>query len=373
MKIPYLTDPEIDFRPMTHSDLDLVVDFMSREHVVRWWFDEQPVRERFIGKINGSERLRPWLVLHRGAPVGYVQDYLLGDHPDYALAIGVEPSAVSLDLFIAEPGLVGKGFGPRVIERFCDLHIWTQPTVTGVTINPNPSNTRAVRAFEKAGLEKVGHVDLDAGPEVVMYRPRPEALVLCIRHGQSEGNQQNRWQGQTEWALTSRGRDQALRACERLAGFTGPVYTSPLGRCVETASIISSELGLGEPEVFEPLIEIDVGDFSGLTHDEASVSHPDAYAKWKARELMEYPSGESRQAHSDRMVAAITDLGRRHPGRKVMAVTHGGSLSALERACGVWTRGGNPNLAARWYSVDPVEPRSERLRLIDDADTHFQR
>src|SRR3712207_5152938 len=72
--------------------------------------------------------------------------------------------------------------------------------------------------------------------------PERQELFL-IRHGQSTANESGIWQGQMEFPLSEEGRSQARRVGLALAGkrFDG-LYSSPLGRALETAEIIAREM-----------------------------------------------------------------------------------------------------------------------------------
>src|SRR6185369_16506319 len=67
--------------------------------------------------------------------------------------------------------------------------------------------------------------------------------ILLVRHGESEGNAQERMQGSSDFPLTERGRTQA-RALAAWLGSQGlglqATYASPLRRAWETAEILSA-------------------------------------------------------------------------------------------------------------------------------------
>ena len=93
--------------------------------------------------------------------------------------------------------------------------------------------------------------------------------LILVRHGETEWNAQRRYQGHSDVPLSALGRRQAARAAERLAALKiDAVYTSDLGRALETAEIIAEQRGLevcAEPR----LRELNFGVFEGLTFDEA--------------------------------------------------------------------------------------------------------
>ena len=69
--------------------------------------------------------------------------------------------------------------------------------------------------------------------------------ITFLRHGESVGNAESRWQGQADFPLTDRGREQAqalaarLQAEEVVAG-----YSSPARRARTTAEALSARFAI---------------------------------------------------------------------------------------------------------------------------------
>src|SRR5450755_3641788 len=69
--------------------------------------------------------------------------------------------------------------------------------------------------------------------------------IFLIRHGATVLTAEDRFAGATDVELSDEGREQARRLAERVRGEKiAAVYASPLGRTVETASIIAQPHGL---------------------------------------------------------------------------------------------------------------------------------
>jgi len=91
-----------------------------------------------------------------------------------------------------------------------------------------------------------------------------------LRHGESIGNAQSRWQGQSDYPLTDRGRAQARVLAERWQAEKvrfDLVIASPLVRARETAEIISQALNV-QLEIDPIWMERDIGEMEGLTAEE---------------------------------------------------------------------------------------------------------
>ena len=156
--------------------------------------------------------------------------------------------------------------------------------------------------------------------------------LLLVRHGETDWNAEGRLQGHTDRPLNAYGRRQATELAQRLAGEgADAIYTSDLARAMETAQILGARLGL--TVVVDPdLREKNWGTWEGLTGDE--------------RVHVEF-EGESTEEHRDRVMAAVRRIAARHPGQRVVVVTHGGSLRRIQAAvngvaepvienCAVW-------------------------------------
>mgnify|MGYP005837363559 CR=1 FL=1 len=150
--------------------------------------------------------------------------------------------------------------------------------------------------------------------------------LYLVRHAQSQGNTgEDLVSGDPD--LTDVGREQARRLGERMRSQrVDVIYSSPLRRTQQTALVIAGVLGL---EVFPraDLREIDLG------QDNADVRllPPEERGRVTKRILVEgtwdsFPGSEGSRAARRRVRAAMDDIVRRHPGHRVVVVTHSGFI-----------------------------------------------
>ena len=155
----------------------------------------------------------------------------------------------------------------------------------------------------------------------------PVYHITFVRHGESTGNAQNRFQGQSDYPLSETGRAQASALAERwkserLAFDFG--IASPLSRARETADILAGALG-NFPVENEPLwMERDNGKRSGLTWEEVQALYPDPDFYNPYESVGE--TGEGDWALYLRAGQAIHKLLQRPPARYLVA-THGAILN----------------------------------------------
>ena len=154
--------------------------------------------------------------------------------------------------------------------------------------------------------------------------------LILARHGETDWNRENRFQGHADPPLNELGRRQSAELADALADEgIARVYTSPLRRARETAEIVSARLGL-ELENLEALREIDVGEWSGLTRDEVAARFPDSFARWLDRAPEGFEGGETYAGLADRVVPAVLGVADRHRGETILLVTHGGPSRVLQ-------------------------------------------
>jgi broad specificity phosphatase PhoE len=158
--------------------------------------------------------------------------------------------------------------------------------------------------------------------------PSRMTTMLLVRHGETDWNRDNRFQGHADPPLNDRGREQARELASRLAGErVDAVYTSPLRRARETAEIIGAALVL-PVAAHEGLREVDVGEWQGLTRDEIAARYPGAFARWLAYGHG-WEEGETYEEMAVRALAAVRDISAVHPGGRLAVVTHGGPVRAV--------------------------------------------
>jgi 2,3-bisphosphoglycerate-dependent phosphoglycerate mutase len=150
--------------------------------------------------------------------------------------------------------------------------------------------------------------------------------ITFLRHGESVGNVEDRFQGHADFPLTGKGRAQARALAERWQ-VEGVIFdqciASPLLRACQTAEIISNALAI--PLELDPdWMEIDNGRVAGLTPEQAAEVSPRPGFITPYTHYGE--TGESRWELYLRAGRAIQNLLDRQPGNYLVAA-HGGVLN----------------------------------------------
>ena len=110
---------------------------------------------RYLPAIQGREPTDLYLILVDDRPAGFIQTYLVSDHPDYQALVDVEEGVAGVDLFVADPEQTGKGLGSTVIAQFVRDVVFVASQIHACVADPDAENHASIRAFEKAGFTRV--------------------------------------------------------------------------------------------------------------------------------------------------------------------------------------------------------------------------
>lgn len=149
--------------------------------------------------------------------------------------------------------------------------------------------------------------------------------IYLVRHGQIQGHEEKRYNGQADVELTAEGQAQygLLQLRLRNKDFTA-AYSSDLKRCSEGARLLGAEHGL-EPVLKKELRELHIGDWERKTWRELQAAYPE---EWQARldDIVHYrvPGGESLLEMAERVRPVIREIAIAHQGEEVLVVGHGG-------------------------------------------------
>ena len=156
--------------------------------------------------------------------------------------------------------------------------------------------------------------------------------LLFIRHGETDWNRQQRFQGQTDVPLNATGHAQAQRLAARLSAEPfDAFFTSDLMRARETAAPLALAWGR-QPDPVPGLREQSFGVLEGLTVPTIKERYAALWQQWlEHRADFALPGGESLRQFHTRVLQAVRQIAADAPARRVAVVTHGGVLDMLWR------------------------------------------
>ena len=163
------------------------------------------------------------------------------------------------------------------------------------------------------------------------------AHICIIRHGETDWNKRGILQGWLDVPINAQGREQAQQMALGLyeAGID-VVWSSPLARALETAKIVAATLQIPQPSVNDGLKERNFGAIQGIPKDELAELNPAQLEQILRRNpAAQFVGGESMDEFADRVLGAISSIGKCNLGKRVLLVTHGWGLDVVTRhVCG---------------------------------------
>lgn len=152
------------FRPVVRQDIPILLRWLRTPEVMRWWGapDDQAA---LLQEDFDDPRMVMRIVSYEGCPFAYVQDYDVHvwpqPHFDHLPA-----GSRAIDAFIGKSSMIGRGHGSAFLRvRAERLKAEGAPAVA---IDPDLSNVRARRAYEKAGFRGEVVIETKAGPVILM-------------------------------------------------------------------------------------------------------------------------------------------------------------------------------------------------------------
>lgn len=205
--------------------------------------------------------------------------------------------------------------------------------------------------------------------------------LYLLRHGQTEFNVKKLVQGRCDSPLTDLGRKQAGMAAAWLKSHDvvpDKVVSSPLGRAMDTAQLVATEL-LGPDAAVEPcegIIERCYGTFEEGPHDALPTD------VWDPGEDLVPFGGEGSRALQERMVGTLTNLMGSEGIETLLAVSHGSASRQFIKAAapeGFELPAKLPNCAIMIFNFDEedLQGKSDRpqckftlQQIVDPQQSH---
>ena len=168
---------------------------------------------------------------------------------------------------------------------------------------------------------------MSARSPVLNHILKPGVTLYLVRHGETDWNKDQRYQGQADIPLNGTGRQQAARNGVILKSLMPGIaqadfVSSPLSRAVETMEILRRNIGLDAKayRLDANLLEVHYGHWEGHLASELAQSDPEGVAGKSADAFGWRPRGG--ESYADLMVRVSAWL--RTVERDTVAISHGG-------------------------------------------------
>lgn len=133
--------------------------------------------------------------------------------------------------------------------------------------------------------------------------------LILVRHGEIDANVRKVYAGRSDDPLNETGRSQAFAVAQQLYDMdVRAIYSSPLRRTMETATIIGQRISC-MPKAVESFNELLMGPWEGLSEVEVAERYPDELAVWLARPgELRIPGRETLLELQQRVLAGVREI-----------------------------------------------------------------
>ncbi|ASN06407.1 GNAT family N-acetyltransferase [Virgibacillus necropolis] len=147
----------IRVRHLQSDDKQLLVKWLSTPSVLEYYegrdnpFDLEKVNKDFYSLDNGVSK---FLVLYEGINIGYIQYYQVNDKTSSINDYSEDETNFGIDQFIGETEYWNKGIGTLLVSSMVE-YLVEQKQAERVVMDPQVTNVRALKCYEKCGFKKV--------------------------------------------------------------------------------------------------------------------------------------------------------------------------------------------------------------------------
>lgn len=164
----------IQFEKAELKHIDTIFEWLRQPHMMEFWDNTQEHKDDIMNFIHGEKQhyfygtTKYWI----GSIEGELYCFLLSDilQKDQELSdvhrehMSKSGHTIGLDFGIGNTKFLGRGLAAQTLEAFMSFYCeFVDPLVDTFFIDPDPNNPRAVRVYSKAGFEKVGTYEANAG------------------------------------------------------------------------------------------------------------------------------------------------------------------------------------------------------------------
>ena len=142
----------INFRNVAEKDFQKLYFWLNTPHVKKYWDpDENKTFEEI--SLKYSKRIEEgkidiYIFSIGNVDIGFIQTYFVKDLSSFK----IEGVSKGIDLYIGDVNYVYKGYGKDILRKFITKYVFSDKRVEYAVIDPEERNTRAIKAYKKAGF-----------------------------------------------------------------------------------------------------------------------------------------------------------------------------------------------------------------------------
>lgn len=148
---------EIKVRQLQQEDKHLLVKWLSNPAVLEYFegrdhpFDLDKVNKEFY---DGDNEVSRFIFEYEEKEIGYIQFYQVNDNTSSIKDYDEEETVFGIDQFIGETEYWNRGVGTLLVKSMI-LYLIGQKQANRVIMDPQITNIRALKCYEKCGFKKI--------------------------------------------------------------------------------------------------------------------------------------------------------------------------------------------------------------------------
>lgn len=164
---PISTD-NVTIRKMSHDDYKIMAQWLSTPAVLEFFgdvnapFTLEQVQRKYGPRITGDVPVYPYIVELEKEPIGFIQYYRITREAQKEFGYQDTLHVYGIDQFIGAAQYHNKGLGTLMITQFL-TNLYQQTGRDIIVLDPDVSNKRAIRCYEKCGFVGVKNVNGGTG------------------------------------------------------------------------------------------------------------------------------------------------------------------------------------------------------------------
>jgi aminoglycoside 6'-N-acetyltransferase len=145
----------ISFRNLSRDDFLALYTWLKVPHVKEYWYQNESftyeeIDEKYTKRLK-EDVVDSFIIQKNNKDIGFIQSYIIDDSDAFL----VKDKIKGIDLYIGEVNFVHKGYGKDIIQSYIRNHIFNDPSIRFVGIDPEVDNLIAIKAYEKSGFKHV--------------------------------------------------------------------------------------------------------------------------------------------------------------------------------------------------------------------------
>lgn len=175
----FLQNEGLSIRYMTEQDFPLMAKWLSDKRVLTYYgdpnqpFDLEKISKKYLPRVNGEIPIVPCIIEYNDMEIGFIQYYKITEQQLIDYGYNDHPLTLGIDQFIGEINFWNKGIGTVLVQSILQ-YLFKVKNAKRVILDPDISNRRAIRCYEKCGFKRVKEL------------PNQSLLMECVEVRKAE-------------------------------------------------------------------------------------------------------------------------------------------------------------------------------------------